>query len=147
MGCLFMRHKTKLTLYWLDKADESLHSAKSELAAGRLTFAVNRLYYTMFYAVSALFVSRNQSYGKHSAVRAALHRDFIKTGLIDKQVGRLYDELFNARQQGDYAPLVEFDQEVVIEQTTDVSQALPRLRRLATQLLEGYERPKGIKHE
>ncbi len=136
MGCLFMRHRIQLALYWLDKADESLHSAQSEPEAGRLTFAVNRLYYTMFYAASALFVSTNQSYGKHSAVRAALHRDFIKPGLIDKGIGRLYDESFNARQQGDYAPLVEFDQEVVGAQTSDVTRVLPQLRRLVDQLLE-----------
>lgn len=128
----------------MDKADESLKSANSELEAGRLTFAVNRLYYTMFYAVSALFVSRDQSYGKHSAVRAALHRDFIKPGLIDKQVGRLYDELFNARQQGDYAPLVEFDKEVVIEQAADVGQLLPQMRQLVTRKLESSNEPNGV---
>lgn len=144
MGCLFMRHRTQLALYWLDKADESLNSAKSELEAGRLTFAVNRLYYAMFYAVSALFVSSNQHYGKHSAVRAALHRDFIKPGLIDKQVGRLYDKLFNARQQGDYVPLVEFDKDIVVEQAVDVGQLLSQLRQIVTQSLDNYQEPNGV---
>ena len=68
----------------------------------------------------------------------------IRLGLIDKQVGRLYDELFNARQQGDYAPLVEFDKEVVSEQAVDVSQLLPQLRLLVTQLLDSYEKPNGV---
>lgn len=130
-----MKHRKQLALYWLDKAEESLKSANSELQAKRLTFAVNRLYYTMFYAVSALFVAKNQSYSKHSAIRAALHRDFIKPGLMEKRVGRLYDELFNARQQGDYTPLVEFDIEVLTEQASDVSEMLTQFRYLVAELL------------
>jgi len=39
-----MKHRKQLALYWLDKAEESLKSANSELQAKRLTFAVNRLY-------------------------------------------------------------------------------------------------------
>jgi uncharacterized protein (UPF0332 family) len=139
-----MKHRTRLALYWLDKADESLNSATSELEAGRLTFAVNRLYYAMFYAVSALFAAKNLSYGKHSAVRSALHREFIKPGLIGRSLGRLYDELFNARQQGDYVPLVEFDREVVNEQVNDVGECLPQLRQLVTRLVSTYEESNGV---
>ncbi len=139
-----MKHRMQLALYWLDKADESLNSATSELEADRLTFAVNRLYYAMFYAVSALFAAKNLSYGKHSAVRSALHREFIKTGLIDRSLGRLYDELFNARQQGDYVPLVEFDREVVVEQANDVGGCLPQLRQLVTHLVSTYEESNGV---
>lgn len=139
-----MKHKTQLALYWLDKGDESLNSAISELEAGRLTFAVNRLYYAMFYAVSALFAAKSLSYGKHSAVRSALHREFIKPGLMDRSVGRLYDELFNARQQADYVPLVEFDRGIVIEQIGDVSECLPQLRQLVAHLANTYEESNGV---
>lgn len=138
-----MNHRMRLALYWFDKAEESLNAANSELEAGRLTFAVNRLYYAMFYAVSALFATKNLSYGKHSAVRAALHREFVKPGLLDKSLGRLYDELFNARQQGDYVPLVEFERDVVIEQANDVGEFLPQLRKLITHLIGIYEEQNG----
>jgi hypothetical protein len=40
--------------YWIEKADESLNSAVDELDAGRLSFSVNRIYYSCFYIVSAL---------------------------------------------------------------------------------------------
>ena len=42
---------------WLQKADDALESAKLELAGGHLSFAVNRLYYSCFYAVR-LFYSK-----------------------------------------------------------------------------------------
>lgn len=98
----------------------------------------------MFYAVSALFAAKNLSYGKHSAVRSALYREFIKSGLIDRSFGRLYDELFNARQQGDYVPLVEFDREIVIEQIGDVSECLPQLRQLVAHLVSTFEALNGV---
>ena len=142
--CRFMKNRMQLALYWLDKADESFNSATSELDAGRLTFGSNRLYCAMFYAVSALFAARNLSYGKHSAVRTALHREIIKPGLIDESLGRLYDELFNARQQGDYVPLVEFDREVVVEQAGEVGEYLPQLRQLVTHIADTYEESSGV---
>lgn len=62
--------------------------------------------------------------GKHSAVRSAFHRDFIHTNKIDKSFGRLYDELFHARQQGDYMPMTNFNTDVVKEQINDVKNFL-----------------------
>jgi len=56
----------------------------------------------------------------------------------------LYDELFNARQQGDYVPLVEFDREVVIEQVGDVGERLPQLRQLVMHLISTYEESTGV---
>jgi len=116
-------HKEELVNYWFEKAEESIQSASSEIENDRLSFAINRLYYTLFYSMSAILITNGDSYSKHSGVRAALHRDFIKSGKIDKQVGRLYDELFNARHQADYTPLVEFDKEIVKEQYSDVIEA------------------------
>jgi uncharacterized protein (UPF0332 family) len=55
-------YKRALIEYWLGKADESVASASSELNAGRLTFAVNRLYYALFYATTALLYSKSQNY-------------------------------------------------------------------------------------
>lgn len=72
-------------------------SAKSELNAGRLSFSVNRLYYAMFYSVTAALAIKGEKYIKHSAVRAAFHRDFVRTEKVEKSIGKLYDELFHAR--------------------------------------------------
>ncbi|HUT45676.1 MAG TPA: HEPN domain-containing protein [Sedimentisphaerales bacterium] len=47
--------KTLIAL-WLEKAEEALASAQLELNAGHTNFAVNRLYYACFYAVTALLL-------------------------------------------------------------------------------------------
>lgn len=37
------------------------------------------------------------------------HRNFVKPGRIDIKLGQLYDKLYDNRQKGDYADLVNFD--------------------------------------
>ncbi len=124
-------HKRALIEYWLVKSDESVASAVSELNAGRLTFAVNRLYYAVFYSATALLYAKGKSYVKHSAVRAAFHRDFVQTGVLDKAFGKLYDELFQARHQGDYTPLTEFDKGIISKQLGDVVKLQAKLKTLS----------------
>lgn len=76
----------KLALYWLDKARRSVDAAENELEAGNLDFCANRIYYAAFYSVSAALISKGLTYKKHSAVRVAFHRDFIKKGIIPKKL-------------------------------------------------------------
>lgn len=55
----------------LEKADRSLAAGERLLADGFPDFAAGRAYYGMFYAAEALFLSRNLSFSKHSAVIVA----------------------------------------------------------------------------
>jgi len=105
--------RNRVIRYWWSKAEESLSSAQRELTANSLAFAMNRIYYAAFYAVSAALLDRQASFKKHSAVRSAFHREFIKPHLIDIQWGKFYDQLFEDRQEGDYLALIEFDYDYV----------------------------------
>lgn len=100
----------ELVCYWLNKAQESLDAARDELKAGRLSFSVNRIYYACFYAVSAVLLQEKLQFKKHSGVRAAFHQHFVKSGIVSHEHGKLYDELFEARQRGDYIELVSFEE-------------------------------------
>jgi uncharacterized protein (UPF0332 family) len=103
--------QSEMVRYWWSKALDSMASARRESEAGSYSYAMNRLYYAVFYAVSAVLLGRQQSFKKHSGVRAAFHRQFIRTGLLDMKWGRLYDQLFEDRQEGDYIVFVSFESE------------------------------------
>ena len=77
--------RSEVVRYWLEKAEESMVSARREFDAGSLTFTMNRLYYSAFYAGSALLMARKLSFKKHSGVRAAFHQHFIKTGILEQE--------------------------------------------------------------
>lgn len=93
--------RSVLVTSWLAKADSAMEDAQLLKENGRLGACVNRLYYAVFYAASAVLALRGQSYGRHSAVRAAVHRDFVNAGLLDKECGRIYDILMSRREQAD----------------------------------------------
>jgi uncharacterized protein (UPF0332 family) len=73
----------------------------------------NRLYYSAFYVVSAYLASINDNAKTHNGVKNKFHNEFIKTGLLNTEYGKLYDVLFSNRQDADYADFVMFSQEEV----------------------------------
>ena len=113
--------------YWVKKASESLDAAQDEMKAERLSFSVNRLYYACFYAVSAILFKEGFQFKKHSGVRAAFHKHFVKLKRINLDQGQLYDELFEARQRGDYIELVYFQKNQVKKWLQRVNQFLENI--------------------
>lgn len=64
-------------------------------------------YYAAFHALTAIFALDGQTFVKHSAIRAALHRDLIQTGKLDSDMGLTYDFLMDLRETGDYGGLAQ----------------------------------------
>ena len=114
------KEERALIEYRMERARETLGEARIMFDAGRINTYVNRLYYACFYAVSALLLTRNFSTSKHSYLRSLMHGEFVKTGLIPKDLSRHFDVLFDSRLEGDYADFVRFKAEDVagwLEQT------------------------------
>ena len=64
--------------------------------------SASRAYYASFHAITALFALRGQNFSKHSAIRAAVHRELIQTGEWPVELGKAYDFLIDMRETGDY---------------------------------------------
>ena len=99
---LYNEDKISFINYRLERANETIGEAESNLNLNYLKLTVNRIYYAMFYAVEALLLTKDISSSKHSGVRSFFHKDFIKEGLVDIKYGEFYDEMFNKREAGDY---------------------------------------------
>ncbi len=94
---------------WLEKANEALSSAELELNAGHTNFAVNRLYYACFYAVTAIMLRDGKQFARHSGIKYEFVRTYIKSGKIDAKWNKFYQKLFDDRQEGDYIPTITFE--------------------------------------
>ncbi len=99
---LYNEDKISFINYRLERANETIGEAESNLNLNYLKLTVNRIYYAMFYVVEALLLTKDISSSKHSGVRSFFHKDFIKEGLVDIKYGEFYDEMFNKREAGDY---------------------------------------------
>jgi len=97
-----------LIRYRLERAQESLADARLLADAARWNACVNRLYYSCFYAVSALLVRDGLSSSRHTGVRSLFNRHYVRTGKVPRELARIYNDLFERRQEGDYADFVRF---------------------------------------
>ena len=120
----------ELIRYWWSMAKESLASAQREFEAETFNFAVNRLYYTVFYSASAALLEKGLTFKKHTGVRAAFHREYIKSGKLKIEFGKLYDQLFEDRQEGDYVPYISFEKDYVKQQLAQCSKFLKEIQPL-----------------
>ena len=75
--------------YRLERAHETLEEARILLEQEHANTYVNRLYYACFYAVSALLLTKGLSSAKHSGIRSFFHQNFVKSGLVDQELGQL----------------------------------------------------------
>ena len=103
---------------WLQKANDAFESAKLEHAEGHVSFAVNRLYYSCFYAVTALLLKDGKQFARHSAVMSEFNKNHVKTGRVDAKWSRFYQKLFDDRQEGDYLPTAAFEHSEIAERIT-----------------------------
>ena len=64
--------------------------------------AASRAYYAVFHAVSAAFALVGRVFKKHTEVRAAVHRDWVKHGDWTVELGADFDAVWELRDLGDY---------------------------------------------
>ncbi len=100
--------------YRIESARKTFNAAKILAENGFWNSAVNRLYYSLFYAVNALLVANKILTKSHSATKSQFSLHFVKTGKFDKKYGRLLSELFDWRQKGDYENIFDYDESSVL---------------------------------
>lgn len=97
-----------LVAYRIEKARDTFEDALILAKSDRWNACVNRLYYACFYAVSALLIQDGLSSSKHTGVRSLFNQRYVKTGKVPKDMARIYNDLFERRQESDYIDFVVF---------------------------------------
>ena len=83
------------------RACRALRSAEALLPVSA-DDAASRAYYAAFHAVSAWFAVQGRVFSKHTAIRAAVHRDLVHAGVWPSALGEAFDALWELRDTGDY---------------------------------------------
>lgn len=112
---LGVEYRRELIKYRLERAAATIGEAQYNASGGYYNTAVNRLYYACYYAASALMLSRNIEASTHSGIKSMLGLRFVKTGELENSYGRIYQQLFENRQSGDYEDFVYCDRELFEE--------------------------------
>ena len=104
-----------LVEYRIAKARETFNEVSLHIENELWSTAVNRLYYACYYAVIALLISKEIKATTHSGVRQTFGLHFVKTGKIEKELGKFYSDIFDMRQSGDYEDYVEFTKDDILD--------------------------------
>ena len=123
-----------LTHYRQQRAHETIAEIPYLREQGYFNTAVNRLYYACYYAAVALLTKHHISSATHAGVKTMLGMHFVSKGLITKESGRAFANLFDSRQSGDYDDFVYATQE-------EVDELLPKAQRFIEEVDALLEQP------
>ena len=102
-----------LIKYRISRSLETLKEADLLIQNEFWNALINRIYYACYYAVSALLLKSSINSSSHKGIRQLFGLHFIQTGLISKEDGRLFSDLFDRRQTGDYDDFIFYEEETV----------------------------------
>jgi len=125
-----------LIKYRLGEAHEAREEAKILFEKGMYRGALNRVYYSMFYATLALLASKQLSVSKHSGVISTFHKEFVKTGLISPEVAKFLDIAFDLRNKSDYKDFVIPERSRVEELLQESSNFIKTVESLLKNIIE-----------
>ncbi len=109
-----MREEIKaLAKYRVSRAKETFEDGVLLLQKGSLISAVNRFYYATFYAARALLATKELDSSKHSGVISLFQKQFVKTGVMDIDVSKIFPRIFEKRVDTDYEDFVQLSKEEV----------------------------------
>ena len=91
-----------LALYRIQTAKSDLKSARILLAAEEYKGANNRAYYAIFHAVNAIHALDGRAYKRHKDAIANFNKDYVKTEIFPRTIGRKIGEAEEIRHASDY---------------------------------------------
>ncbi len=119
--------RTQLVAMRMARAESVLADASLLADRGSNLSAVNRCYYAMFHAASALAIRDNCVFHKHRAVISWFNREYVKTGRFSRDSGKSLGEAFNQRCDADYTDAANFT-------AADVAALLDQARRFVAEV-------------
>lgn len=84
-----IENKEEYIKYRFQRAEDSFDDALILIENKKWNTAINRLYYSCFYAVIALLLKNDIETRTHDGARTKFSNEFIKTGKLDKKYGKL----------------------------------------------------------
>ena len=87
---------------YVDYARQALASAKLLLDSGDWVGAINRSYYSIFYAANATLELQGLERSKHSGVMSVFREKYVKTDKIEVEYSKIYGKAFESRNESDY---------------------------------------------
>ncbi len=122
--------KKDLIDYRYSRAWDTLDDARILAENKKWNSTINRLYYSAYYAVTALLLKFDFNTGTHNGTKTIFSKHYIKTGIISAEFGKIYSQLFTWRQKGDYDDLFDFEEKIVLPYFEPVEKLIKEIEKI-----------------
>ncbi len=119
-----------LVKYRLNQAIETIELARFLVNNDKLVIAVNRIYYGMYYGLTALALKDSFETSKHGQLIGWFNKEYISTKKVDPKFGKILRNAFQNRTKGDYDVFVNFDRievEIMLDEMSVFVEEIERL--------------------
>ena len=104
-----------IIVYRIEQAKSLIREIEPLIHSGSFIFAINRIYYGMFYMLTALALKYKFESSKHQQLLGWFNKTFIKDEIIARKYGEYIRKAYKYRISGDYDAFVEFTKDEVLE--------------------------------
>lgn len=122
--------RTTLVTLELKKARETFEEITILTTANKWSGAANRLYYAVFHAINALLIHDGHITNTHKGSHAVFNLNYIKTGILPIEYGRLYNQLQTMREESDYNCVYEVEADELRERIEPALKLIEEIERL-----------------
>lgn len=125
-----------LAKHRFERAESTIGEAIDELSRKNFNLAVNRAYYSVFYAMRAFLAIVNKDSSKHSGVISLFNQYFIKTGIVSKISFNSIQSLMDLRHESDYQDFCEITEEEAMGAIETAKIVITALKESLEKLIE-----------
>ena len=127
-------NRKDIVAYRIERANTALEQAKLNLQMNCLEVTANRLYYAAYYAVSALLIANKIPAHSHEGNVTQFGLHFVKTGIVDREDGKLLSHLLTMRIKGDYSDRFGLTEDDVVPYIEPTEAFIKNIVSLAEQM-------------
>ena len=122
--------RSTLVGLYLKKCDETLEDARFNRSQQRWNVTANRLYYALFHAITALFVSDGVPVSSHNGAKIRFGKEYVLTGLASEEEGKLLSRMETLRERADYDATFSATESMIDERFALVENMIEHLKEL-----------------
>lgn len=113
----------------MEKAQRTYEDMEFCAKEGKWEAAANRLYYSLFHAISALLICDGHRVKSHRGVMALFGEHYVRPGVFSKKDGALLSDLVIMRDNADYNCFYEADEEKLQPLIGPTSQLIENIKQ------------------
>ncbi|MBR5983359.1 MAG: HEPN domain-containing protein [Bacteroidales bacterium] len=125
---LSQEERNAIVAYRTEKARMALDEIKKVMPLEVWSIIANRMYYALYYAVSALLTKDSHPVNTHKGALSLVNQYYVKTDILTKEDGHLFGLVFAFRQGSDYDDFIDATKE-------DVEQLFPKVETLVEKII------------